>query len=162
MGMEPRGTGRWKGEGDKQATKTVASGRRRVRASARRREPSPMGLGGSQRVDLAHGEGPGNGDGRGRKMVPAHRQGVVGEEPAKRAQASAAQRCKRRGGWTKRSRSGKTKCRRNCHPTSTTKSRESYKPKTVKRVGIPKAGKRRKASAGSAYGARSHRADGPA
>jgi hypothetical protein len=35
-------------------------------------------------VDNAHVESPGNRDGR-RKVVPTHRQGVVGKEPAKRA-----------------------------------------------------------------------------
>ena len=66
MPVERRGTGRWKRERHTQARDPAVSDRRAA-VSARRRNPRPVGVGGSECVDGAHVTGPGNRVGKGGK-----------------------------------------------------------------------------------------------
>ena len=59
MPVEQREAGRWKRERPKSGTNTVGSA---LEGSARWRDPCPMGMGGTDRLDRTHVGNPGNGD----------------------------------------------------------------------------------------------------
>src|SRR5262245_57806540 len=78
MPVEQREAGRWKREVASIATDTAGIGFQR--ASERRRDPLPLGVGRSGGVDRTYADSPGNGVER-KQVVPADRQGVVAGEP---------------------------------------------------------------------------------